>query len=262
MSRRARKNYSKNDQRLNKNKRREIQAFENNLAAMIEGPQRKRWNIADLRTIKPKTPAQNILFRSFFDNNNVLAHGSAGSGKTFIAMYLAFNELLSNHPQYDNVIIVRTAVPTREIGFTPGTEEEKMAVYEQPYKDILHELFGRASTYEDMKRAGVVKFTSTSFIRGVTWDNAIVIFDEAQNANWEEVNTVLTRIGENSRLIVCGDAKQDDLIYKKNDKSGIHTLIKVAERMESFDLVNFTQRDIVRSKFVKDFIIACEDVGV
>ncbi len=238
------------------------QALYLNGRAMQDGPKRKTWSRHDLKYIKPLTPAQEAMFQAFFDGDNIFAHGSAGTGKSYVAIFLALTEILSVESEIDRIIIVRSAVPTREVGFLPGTLEEKNMVYEQPYRDIFHELIGKKSTYDDMKDAGKVEFVSTSFIRGVTWDNAIIIFDEAQNANWEEVNTVMTRVGDKSRIILCGDVKQNDLLYKKMDKSGIQTLLEVTARLPSFSNITFTREDIVRSEFVKQFIIACEELGV
>jgi phosphate starvation-inducible protein PhoH len=228
--------------------------------AMEEGRKRKHWSIQDLNSIKPLTPTQEDMFYAWANDMNICAHGTAGSGKTFIALYLALSEVLQQRQQ--QIIIVRSAVPSREIGFTPGDENEKMAVYEAPYHNIFYEHIGRPSTYQDMKDAGIVKFVSTSFIRGVTWDNAVIIFDEIQNANWEEINTVLTRVGHNSRIILCGDTKQDDLHYRKNDKSGISLLMDVVCQMSSFECMKFTHHDIVRSNFVKQWIIACENANI
>jgi len=238
------------------------QALYLNGRAMQEGPKRKTWSRHDLKFVKPLTPAQEEMFRDFIEGNNVFAHGSAGTGKSFVALFLAMQEMLRVESQIDRVIIVRSAVPARDVGFLPGTLEEKNAVYEQPYRDIFADLFGKKSTYDDMKDAGYIEFVTTSFIRGMTWDNAIVVFDEVQNANWEEANTVMTRIGDSSRIIICGDVKQNDLLYKKMDKTGISTLLEVTKRMPDFTNVTFTRHDIVRSDFVKQFIIACEDLGV
>lgn len=238
------------------------QALYLNGKAAQEGPKRKTWSRHDLKHVKPLTPAQEEMFEAFADGQHIFAHGSAGTGKSFVALYLALTEYFRVESEVEKIIIVRSAVPTREIGFTPGTEAEKLAVYEQPYKDIFADLIGRYSTYDDMKEARIVQFTSTSFIRGVTWDNAIIVFDEIQNANWEEINTVLTRVGSNSRIILCGDVKQNDLIYRKADKSGITTLLDVTKKMPSFSTVTFSRHDIVRSEFVKQFVIACEEVGV
>lgn len=232
-----------------------------NGSAKEENRKRKSWTIHDLKSVRPITPSQEDLFCEWLNDssNNILAHGSAGTGKSFLALYLALGEVLQQEQQ--KIIIVRSAVPAREIGFTPGTEAEKMSVYESPYHNILHELVGRSSTYQDMKDAGLVEFVSTSFIRGVTWDNSIIIFDEIQNATWEEINTVITRVGYNSRIILCGDIKQNDLHFKRNDISGFDKLIKVASKMNSFKQIHFTQEDIVRCEFVKEWIIACENVA-
>jgi phosphate starvation-inducible PhoH-like protein len=238
------------------------QALYLNGKAIQEGPKRKSWSRHDIKHIKPLTPAQEEMFQDFMNGNNVFAHGSAGTGKSFVGLYLALNEMLQFETEIDRVIIVRSAVPARDVGFLPGTLEEKNAVYEQPYKDILADLFGKSSTYEDMKTAGKLEFVTTSFIRGMTWDNAVIVFDEVQNANWEEINTVMTRIGEGSRIILCGDVKQNDLLYKKMDKTGVTDLLKVCEKLPAFTNVTFTRHDIVRSDFVKQFIIACEDLGL
>lgn len=238
------------------------QALYLNGKAIQEGPKRKSWSRHDIKHIKPLTPAQEEMFHDFLNGNNVFAHGSAGTGKSFVGLYLALNEMLQFESEVDRVIIVRSTVPARDVGFLPGTLEEKNAVYEQPYKDILTDLFGKGSTYEDMKTADKIEFVTTSFIRGMTWDNAVIVFDEVQNANWEEINTVMTRIGEGSRVILCGDVKQNDLLYKKMDKTGVTDLLKVCAKLPNFTNVTFTRNDIVRSDFVKQFIIACEDLGL
>jgi len=238
------------------------QALYLNGKAMQEGPRRKNWSKHDLKYVKPLTTNQDIMFNAFRAGDNVFAHGTAGTGKSYAALYLALQLLLDVDNEYERIIIVRSTVPARDVGFLPGTVEEKLAVYEQPYRDIFADLIGKASSYDDMKEARKVEFVSTSFIRGITWDNAIIVFDEVQNANWEEINTVMTRIGNNTRLVICGDVKQNDLLYKKSDQSGIETLLKVTKRLPAFANVTFTRDDIVRSDFVKQFIIACEDLGV
>lgn len=233
---------------------------EANNAAILDGPQRKRWTRHDLRTIQPMTPAQEDMFHDFLTGQNLCATGSAGTGKTYIAVYLALNELLASDSPIDRIIIVRSAVASRDIGFLPGTEEEKQAVYERPYKPMFHDFIGRASTYDDMKAAGKVEFMTTSYVRGVTWDNAVVILDEVQNMNWHEIDSVMTRLGVNSRVIAVGDRPQTDLIKNKSDQSGFDNLIKVTQRMGQFSTVTFTSDDIVRGPFVKSWIKACEEV--
>lgn len=236
------------------------QALHMNNRAMTEGPKRKTWTRHDLKHIQPRTIPQEEMFRCFFEGQNICAYGSAGTGKTFIATYLALNEILQ-HRTADRIIIVRSAVPSREQGFLPGTLEEKQAVYEIPYRDILQELFGRANTYDDMKEAGIIEFVTTSYLRGLTWDNAIVIVDEGQNMVFEEINTVMTRLGENTRIIFTGDLPQTDLrdTRKRAEVTGMREYLNIIKRMESFSSVAFTKHDIVRGPLVKSWIIACED---
>ena len=183
---------------------------------------------------------------------------SAGTGKTFLALYLAINEVLEKRQQ--KVIIVRSAVPTRDIGFLPGTLEEKVSLYEKPYRDIMWELVGRPSTYQDMKDAGVIEFETTSFIRGLTWDNAIVIIDEGENMTYHETDSIMTRLGENTRFIFTGDVKQTDLDGKRNGACGIETALKVYDNMKEVELVQFNKFDIVRGDLVKSWIIAAEEI--
>lgn len=226
--------------------------------ARREGPTPKKWTLHDLISVHPKTPGQEQMFEDYLTNGkNILAHGSAGTGKSFVALYLAFCDLLSQDTPRDNVRIVRSAVPTRDIGFLPGTLEEKMMQYETPYEDIMDEIFTRSNTYENMKKAGVLHFTPTSFVRGATWDNCVIVIDEVQNCTWHEINSVLTRTGVNSRVIITGDSVQTD-ICKKGEKSGIEQLRYVVNHMHEFGSVEFTLQDIVRSDFVKSWITATE----
>lgn len=233
-------------------------ALKQNGRAMEEGGRkRKTWSGHDLKSIKPLTPTQEDMFHAWFNGMNICTHGSPGSGKTFLALYLAFSSVIDRRDQ-NRIIIVRSAVPTREIGFLPGTLEEKSALYELPYVDICHELIGRASTYENMKDAGVIEFMTTSFVRGLTWDNAVIIVDEAQNMTFHELDSIMTRIGNNTRIIVNGDIKQTDLDGKKNGICGMGQFMNVIRNMKEFAMVQFTAHDIVRSDLVKSWIIASE----
>lgn len=228
--------------------------------AIHEGPKRKHWSPHDIKTIKPLTPAQEDTFHSWYNNDHVCLHGSAGTGKTFLALYLAATEVLAR--RQNRIIIVRSAVPTREIGFLPGTVEEKMAQYELPYHDIMHELLGKASTYQDMKDAGTIEFMSTSFIRGLTWDNAIIVVDEGENMTFHEIDSIMTRVGENSRVIFTGDLVQTDLDGSKRlGESGMADALEIFCGMEDFECVQFSVHDIVRSDFVKSWIVASEEVA-
>lgn len=212
-----------------------------------------------LKNVEPITDNQDIAYSCFFGTDNqLLLHGVAGTGKTFLSMYFALSELAQG--LVDTIIIVRSTVQTRDMGFMPGSEEEKLAYYEGPYKQICNELCEDNSAYNKLKEQKAVRFTSTAFMRGVTLDNCIVIMDEVQNMNFQEIDTVLTRIGENSRVIMCGDFRQDDLriVGKRSDKSGIQNLMKISKKLSSIDLIEFKICDIVRSGFVKEYIMVKE----
>lgn len=222
-------------------------------------PKRRRWSLYDLKNIKPLTPAQEDMIHTFVNGQNVCAYGSAGTGKSFLAIYLALNEVLNPDTKQDHIILVRSVVPTRDIGFLPGTLEEKIALYETPYHDIFGEIIGRDSTYKDMKDAKLVEFITTSFIRGLTWNNAVVVVEESQNMTAQEINSVMTRVGVDTRVIFTGDTRQSDLAHKANGQgSGMEHFLKVIDKMNEFEKIHFTVQDIVRSDFVKHWIIACE----
>lgn len=249
--------------RLRKHEREELDnlqtALQNNGRAMQEGPRKKTWTRHDLKNIKPLTPAQEDMFHDFMNGFHICAHGSAGTGKTFIALWLAFNELLNPESKATHIIIVRSAVPTRDLGFMPGDLEEKTAFYEMPYRDMLASLFGKFSTYDNMKEAKIIRFLTTSFIRGLTWDNAIVVVDEGQNMTFHEINSIMTRLGDNTKLIFTGDLIQTDLRKSSQDKTGMDRFVDVIKNMKNeFACVQFTTKDIVRSRFVKAWIEACE----
>lgn len=237
-------------------------ALINNTKAWEEGPKRKTWSKHDLRTIRPLTVAQEDMFHAYINNYNICGYGTAGTGKTFLALYLALTEVFDEKSDVDHIIIVRSTVPTREIGHLPGTVGEKLAPYEEPYHDMLHELIGRASTYEDMKAAKLIEFKSTSFIRGTTWNNAVIIVDEPQNMTMHEFDSVITRAGDNTKLIVVGDVRQNDLCNSRKETSGFVDVLKVIEAMPEFSMIRFYPQDIVRGPLVKSWIMARESIGV
>ncbi len=173
-------------------------------------------------------------------------------------MYLALRAMLTEDSPYKRIRIVRSAVSTRDIGHMPGTRDEKVQDFEAPYRDICKELVGRWSTYEDMKDAHLIKFNDTSNIRGLTWPNEIVVFDEIENWNFHEIDSAFTRVGKNTKVIVAGDVRQTDLLKSSRDKSGMEQLLQIAEKMDSFHIITFTKKDIVRSDFVKEWIEATE----
>lgn len=228
-------------------------------AALKEGPKRKKFTEHDLKHIKPLTEGQRMMFESYFSGNTIIANGSAGTGKTFCSLYLALRDIFDKESQQKEIIIVRSSSSVKNQGFLPGSLSEKMAPFEDPYKDVCASLLGKSEAYETLKESGMLRFMSTSFVRGLTWDNAVILIDEAQGLNFHEMNSVITRIGKNSKLLICGDTKQDDLIYNKNDVSGYPRALRAFEKMKEVDIINFTRDDIVRSKFVKSWICAVED---
>lgn len=211
-------------------------------------------NHFELRTIKPLTTNQNRTFESYNKGLNLVLHGYAGTGKSYISLYLALKEILTGNSVYDKIIIVRSVVPSRDIGFLPGNIKEKIKVYEEPYKEICDDLFGRGDGYDILKMKGMITFTTTSFLRGVTFNNAIVIVDELQNMTFPELDTVMTRLGDQSKVLFCGDYRQTDLVHER-DKSGLKHFLNITKRMGRFDFVEFEKQDIVRSGLVRDYII-------
>ena len=205
-----------------------------------------------LQEIEPLTKNQ---LKAFESDKHLVLHGVAGTGKTFISCYLAFDDILKN--EYSSLVIIRSAVPTRDIGFLPGNEKEKSSVYEEPYKDICIELFQRGDAYEICKTKGLVHFMTTSLIRGVRLRDAVVLIDECQNMSFHELDSIITRMGEGCRVIFCGDFRQADLV-----DNGLTKFIRVLKAMDEFTLVDFEAADIVRSDFVKKYIIAKTDLGL
>lgn len=213
-----------------------------------------------MRNISPMTTTQEDMFDSYYAGYNIAAIGTAGTGKTMCGLYLGLSDIL-NDDNYDQVIIVRSAVQTREQGFMPGTQAQKEAVYSVPYADIVNNLFGRGDAWEILKQKHSVKFMTSSFVRGLTFDNSIIIVDECQSMTYHELDSIITRVGETSRIIFCGDTAQDDLATSRNrnDTSGLGDFINVLKRMDhSFKVVQFGIEDIVRSGLVKEYIIAKE----
>lgn len=215
----------------------------------------------NLRHIFPITDNQEKAFESFSYNKNILLHGVAGTGKTFISLYLALKDALEYYNNKSNIQIIRSVVPTRDMGFLPGNQKEKSKAYEEPYYSICNELFDRGDAYDILKRKGIIEFSTTSFIRGLTFNDTTVIVDECQNMTWHELDSVITRLGENSRIVFCGDFRQSDFLWNK-DKSGIHDFMKVIKTMDSFDFIEFDQDDIVRSALVKEYIISKLELGM
>ena len=208
----------------------------------------------NIKNIEPLTENQKISFESYHNGKNLMLHGIAGTGKSFISLYLGLSDVLSGNSHYNKVVIVRSVVPTRDMGFLPGSPKEKAKVYEAPYYAICTELFGRGDSYDYLKNRGLVEFISTSFIRGITINNCIIIVDEIANLTLHELDSVITRVGKNCRIIFCGDFRQSDFIHN-NDKNGLKDFMRIIERMKSFAFIDFNEQDIVRSAMVKEYII-------
>lgn len=210
-----------------------------------------------MKPIKPITITQEDMFDSYQAGYNIAAIGTAGTGKTMCALYMGLKDILQTE-YYDQMIIVRSAVQTREQGFMPGSQAQKEAVYSVPYADIVNNLFGRGDGWEIMKQKRQIKFMTSSFVRGLTFDNSIIVVDECQSMTYHELDSIITRVGESSRIIFCGDTRQDDLnnSRNRNDVSGLGSFINVLNRIPSFRVINFGVEDIVRSGLVREYIIA------
>ena len=239
-----------------KKKRSRLQVLVNDNQASLYGAETKKtFHKKDIKYVAPLTETQTVTMDCYHQGDNLFLFGSAGCGKTFLAMYMALMDVLDERTEYHKLIIVRSAVATRDIGFLPGTEEEKLAIYEAPYTSICDELFHVSKAYENLKKLNYVKFVSSSFLRGITFDHSIVLVDEMQNLDDSEFNTIMTRIGYKSKIIFAGDTQQKDL---KN--SGIEKNMKIFNKMNSMTMLKFGIDDIVRSDLVREYIIAREEL--
>jgi len=216
--------------------------------------------------VEPLTDNQRKLFESYKEQKHLVAYGCAGTGKTFITLYNAIQDVLDERSPYERVYIVRSLVATREIGFLPGSHDDKADIYQIPYKNMVKYMFQMPSDadfemlYGNLKAQETIKFWSTSFLRGTTLDNAIIIVDEFQNLNFHELDSIITRVGENTKIMFCGDATQSDL-QKTNERNGIVDFMAVLRKMPSFDIIEFGIEDIVRSGLVKEYITAKMEAG-
>ena len=227
----------------------------------------KEINHNSLVTIKPITDNQKQVFSSWKKGQNQFLFGCAGTGKTFVSLYLALNDIFDLKKPQERVILVRSLIPTREIGFLPGDEEDKAALYQVPYQNMVQFMFEMPNEqafnglYDKLKGQGSLFFLSTSFLRGLTFDNSIIIVDECQNLNFHELDTIITRVGQDSKIIFCGDFDQSDL-QKTNEKNGLHDFLRILEEMEEFNCTEFTIGDIVRSGFVRNYLINKTKLGI
>lgn len=212
-----------------------------------------------LKNITPITPAQEEVFDAFYEDHLFL-HGVAGTGKTYISLYLALDELMNKSSSYRDIQIIRSVVPTRDMGFLPKLEKQKLQSYETPYRTIVNELFECGSAYESLRKTSLINFNSTSYIRGMTFYDSIIIVDECQNMNFHELDSVITRIGDNCKIIFCGDFRQSDFKWK-DEKNGILDFMRIIKSMDRFSFIEFMQQDIVRSPLVKSYIINKLELG-
>ena len=228
---------------------------------------RKPINSGYLTQIKPLTPSQEKVFDAFNKQKNLYMYGAAGTGKTFIGMYLALQEILNEQTSYDKLYIVRSLVPTREIGFLPGDHDDKAELYQIPYQNMVRYMFKMPDDasfdmlYANLKAQETISFWSTSFLRGTTLDNSIVLVDESQNLNFHELDSIITRLGVNTKIIFAGDAAQTDLV-KTNERNGILDFMKIIQGMDEFEMVEFGIQDIVRSGLVKSYLINKLNLGL
>lgn len=219
----------------------------------------KRLKIDHLLTYEPITENQQIAYDAWNDGDHLVLCGSAGTGKTFMGMYLALWDVMDKSFEQNKLVIVRSVVPTREMGYLPGSVEEKVDAYTAPYKAIATELFDEKMAYENLEQQGLIEFVSTSFIRGTTLDDCVILVDEMQNLTFHELDSIITRVGRNSRIIFSGDYYQSDL-GKESDKKGILDFMNIMEVMNNFTTVEYGWADIVRSDFVRDYIMTKEMV--
>ena len=227
----------------------------------------KEISSSNLLKIKPITESQKTVFETWKKGQNQFLFGCAGTGKTFVSLYLAMQDVLNLQTKYEKVVLVRSLIPTREIGFLPGDEEDKAALYQVPYQNMVQFMFEQPNEqafkmlYDRLKSQGSLYFLSTSFLRGLTFDNSIIIVDECQNLNFHELDTITTRVGQDSKIVFCGDFFQTDLI-KTGDKNGLHDFLRILEEMKDFNCTEFNIGDIVRSGFVRDYLIQKTKLGI
>lgn len=212
-----------------------------------------------LTKVEPQTDNQDLVFDHYDKGRNLLLTGSAGSGKTFVSLYLALQDVARG--KYERVHVVRSIVSSRDPGFLPGSLKEKVRVYEAPYMSVCSDLYRHGGAYDNLKSRGIIEFTTTSFIRGTTFNDCVLIVDEIQNMRFAELDTIITRVGRNCRIVLVGDFRQTDLL-RADEKRGLGDFVRVIKRMGGFGIVEFTHDDILRSDVVRDYLVARDELGI
>ena len=223
-------------------------------------------NDKNLVKVEPVGPAQGTTFEKYAEGKNLFLTGSAGTGKTFILLYLALKEVLDKGTPYDKVVIVRSLLPSRDVGFLPGTLEEKSMLYQNSYRFLVRYLFEMPNEqefdllYDKLLAQGSIEFASTSFLRGLTFDRSIIIVDEAQNLTFQELDTITTRVGQETKIMFAGDEGQTDI--KNGDRNGYHNFSAIVDDMDEVETIEFGIGDIIRSGFARSYIIAKRNHGL
>lgn len=249
---------------MSRNQRRKLTVVGNDIDD-IKQASKRHYSPHDLNTLTPKTDTQRAFLEAFYQDIPVIMQvGSAGTGKTFLALYAALSDVLDRSTVFEKVILIRSSVQARQIGHLKGTEDEKNEVYESAYEALCDQLLVfKQKNYHNLKAKGLIEFHNTSFLRGKTFDNAIIIVDECENCTYHELCTAFTRLGINSRIVFAGDFKQCDLKGTKHDQSGLGEFLKVLNAMPkgSYEQITYRPEDVVRSGIVKEFLLAEERVN-
>jgi len=218
-----------------------------------------KFSLRDVTREYNLTDKQQQVIQSYDEGNNLILHGLAGTGKTWLACYLGIDDVISGG-NYNKVILFRSVVPTRDMGFLPGSVKQKAQIYEEPYRAVYNELFGRGDAYEILKTKNLVEFSTTSFLRGLTFDHTIIVVDEVNNMSFHELDSLITRSGKNTKIIFCGDFRQSDLT-NSTEREGLKRFFDILNNIDGFDYFEFEENDIVRSRLVKSYIIAKHRMG-
>tara|TARA_B100000700_G_scaffold326843_1_gene439633 strand:+ start:4329 stop:5069 length:741 start_codon:yes stop_codon:yes gene_type:complete len=218
-----------------------------------------KFRIRDITREYALTEKQKQVIEAYDEGNNLILHGLAGTGKTWLACYLGVDDVIAGG-DYNKVIIFRSVVPTRDMGYLPGTVKQKAQIYEEPYRAIYNELFGRGDAYEILKTKNIIEFSTTSFLRGLTFDHTIIIVDEVNNMSFHELDSLITRSGKSTKIIFCGDFRQSDLT-NASEREGLKRFFDILNNIDGFKYYEFEEQDIVRSQLVKSYIIAKHRMG-